>query len=199
MMGIVVPEKCWAYKKCNKTISGIYLVFILQLRGTMLCHSSPHLFHTETVCIFSHHTPSSQACGESNRTKHKEAQHSEILLLALLLTWLCTFICNSQNGFCEFRFGFSGKNILFRLAVHVDDSLVNCLSKWYIFPDILDPNISWCVRNFPYIFLKYSKLFSLSSNELEYNEWNSPLIIIFLQILWPTILLSSFPSLVLPQ
>jgi len=31
MMGIVVPETCWAYKKCNKVISGIELVFILQL------------------------------------------------------------------------------------------------------------------------------------------------------------------------
>jgi len=30
MMGIVVPETYWAYKKYNKTISGIYLVFILQ-------------------------------------------------------------------------------------------------------------------------------------------------------------------------
>jgi len=31
MMGIVVLEKCWAYKKYNKIISGIYLDFILQL------------------------------------------------------------------------------------------------------------------------------------------------------------------------
>jgi hypothetical protein len=31
MMGIVVPETCWAYKKYNEIISGIYLVFILQL------------------------------------------------------------------------------------------------------------------------------------------------------------------------
>jgi len=31
MMGIVVPETCWAYKKQNKIISGIYLVPILQL------------------------------------------------------------------------------------------------------------------------------------------------------------------------
>jgi len=30
MMGIVVPETWWAYKKYNKIISGIYLVFILQ-------------------------------------------------------------------------------------------------------------------------------------------------------------------------
>ena len=28
MMGIVVPETCWAYKKYNKIISGIYFVFI---------------------------------------------------------------------------------------------------------------------------------------------------------------------------
>ena len=27
MMGIVVPETCWAYKKYNKIISDIYLVF----------------------------------------------------------------------------------------------------------------------------------------------------------------------------
>jgi len=31
MMGIVVPETCSAYKKYSKKISGIYLVFILQL------------------------------------------------------------------------------------------------------------------------------------------------------------------------
>jgi len=31
MMGTVVPETCWAYKKYNKIISGIYFVFILQL------------------------------------------------------------------------------------------------------------------------------------------------------------------------
>ena len=31
MMGIVVPETCWAYKKYNKIISNIYLVLILQL------------------------------------------------------------------------------------------------------------------------------------------------------------------------
>ena len=31
MMGIVVPETCWAYKKYNKIISGIKLVFNLQL------------------------------------------------------------------------------------------------------------------------------------------------------------------------
>ena len=31
MMGIVVPETCWAYNKYNKVISNIYLVLILQL------------------------------------------------------------------------------------------------------------------------------------------------------------------------
>jgi len=36
MMGIVVPETCWAYKKYNKVTSGIYLVFILQLQHYML-------------------------------------------------------------------------------------------------------------------------------------------------------------------
>jgi len=30
MMGIVVPETCWAYKKYNRIISDIYLVLILQ-------------------------------------------------------------------------------------------------------------------------------------------------------------------------
>jgi len=32
MMGIVVPETCWSYKKHNTIISGIKLVFILQLK-----------------------------------------------------------------------------------------------------------------------------------------------------------------------
>jgi len=27
MMGIVVPETCWAYTKYNKITSGIYLVY----------------------------------------------------------------------------------------------------------------------------------------------------------------------------
>jgi len=31
MMGIVVSETCWAYKKYNKIIGSIELVFILQL------------------------------------------------------------------------------------------------------------------------------------------------------------------------
>ena len=36
MMGIVVPETYWAYKKYNKIISSIYLVLILQLVGEIL-------------------------------------------------------------------------------------------------------------------------------------------------------------------
>jgi len=35
MMGIVMPETCWAYKKYNKIISGIKLVLILQLIQVM--------------------------------------------------------------------------------------------------------------------------------------------------------------------
>jgi len=31
MMGIVMPETFWAYKKYNKIINGILLVFILHL------------------------------------------------------------------------------------------------------------------------------------------------------------------------
>ena len=37
MMGIVVSETCWVYKKYNKIISGISLVFILQLSVYILC------------------------------------------------------------------------------------------------------------------------------------------------------------------
>ena len=33
MMGIVMAETCWAYKKDNKIISGMKLVFILQIPG----------------------------------------------------------------------------------------------------------------------------------------------------------------------
>jgi len=36
MMGIIMPETCWAYKKYNEVISGIYLVFILQLEKLRL-------------------------------------------------------------------------------------------------------------------------------------------------------------------
>ena len=35
MMGMVVPETCWAYKKYSKIISGMYLVFILQLLSVL--------------------------------------------------------------------------------------------------------------------------------------------------------------------
>ena len=33
MMGIKVPETCWAYYKCNKPFSGIWLVFLLYAYG----------------------------------------------------------------------------------------------------------------------------------------------------------------------
>ena len=36
MMGTVAPETCWAYKKYNKIIIGIYLVFIFQLENFSL-------------------------------------------------------------------------------------------------------------------------------------------------------------------
>jgi len=34
MMAIVMPETCWAYKKHNKIISGIYLVFYSSVTST---------------------------------------------------------------------------------------------------------------------------------------------------------------------
>ena len=37
MISIVVPETCWAYKKYNKIISGIYLLLIRQLLHEYLC------------------------------------------------------------------------------------------------------------------------------------------------------------------
>jgi len=39
MMGIVVPETCWAYNKYNKIISRVYLVFILQLKKSLLLYT----------------------------------------------------------------------------------------------------------------------------------------------------------------
>ena len=35
MMGIVMPETCWAYKKYNKIISGIYLVLYTSVIAMM--------------------------------------------------------------------------------------------------------------------------------------------------------------------
>ena len=35
MMGIVMPETYWVCKKYNKIISGIWLVFILQLAAVV--------------------------------------------------------------------------------------------------------------------------------------------------------------------
>jgi len=50
MMGILVPETCWAYKKNNKIISDIYLVFILQ-------------FNSEFTTAFTAHLPEPQILG----------------------------------------------------------------------------------------------------------------------------------------
>ena len=49
MMGIEVPETCWAYHKCNKAFSDIMLVFLLYEYATMhgQTHSKVHL----VVCI----------------------------------------------------------------------------------------------------------------------------------------------------
>jgi len=45
MMGIVVPETCWAYNKYNKTVSSIYLVLILQLsQWCTVQHTSNYIF-----------------------------------------------------------------------------------------------------------------------------------------------------------
>jgi len=40
MMGKVVPETCWAYKKHNKTTSGISLVFYPIVSGADACYLS---------------------------------------------------------------------------------------------------------------------------------------------------------------
>ena len=49
MMGIVLPETCWAYKKYNKIISGILLVFILQL--SQWCTVQQTLKKTADSCL----------------------------------------------------------------------------------------------------------------------------------------------------
>ena len=41
MMGIVVPETCWAYKTYNKIISGMLLVFILLLSPWCTVQQTP--------------------------------------------------------------------------------------------------------------------------------------------------------------
>ena len=41
MMGIKVPETCWAYYKCNKPFSSIQLVFLLYAYATM--HGQTHI------------------------------------------------------------------------------------------------------------------------------------------------------------
>ena len=67
MIGLAVPETCWAYHKYNKTISSIYLVLILRLsffwclqpaRGTD--HSAPCCAKIKNkwgLYVSSHHTP----------------------------------------------------------------------------------------------------------------------------------------------
>jgi len=39
MMGIVMPETCWAYKKHNKTTSDVYLGFYSSVRNLLLSYS----------------------------------------------------------------------------------------------------------------------------------------------------------------
>jgi len=41
MMGIVVPETCWAYKQYNKIVRGIQLVFILQVSQWCTVQQTP--------------------------------------------------------------------------------------------------------------------------------------------------------------
>ena len=49
MMGIVVPETCWAYKKYNKIISGIWLVSILQLVNIMSVYKTSQSFMNDCL------------------------------------------------------------------------------------------------------------------------------------------------------
>jgi len=45
MIGIVVPETCWAYKKYNKIISGIYLGFYFSINCLFnYKHQQMHLY-----------------------------------------------------------------------------------------------------------------------------------------------------------
>jgi hypothetical protein len=52
MMGIEVPETCWAYYKCNKPFSGIYLVFILYAYATMYGQTDIKNNSYWTVCVY---------------------------------------------------------------------------------------------------------------------------------------------------
>ena len=70
MMGIEVPETCWAYHNCNKPFSDIYLVFLLYAYATM--HGQTHIkyyqvyFHTLSArfSVFSHSSHSSHPTPE---------------------------------------------------------------------------------------------------------------------------------------
>jgi len=50
MMGMVVPETCSAYKKHNKIISGIYLVFYSSVITMMHCPANIIFHYNYTVC-----------------------------------------------------------------------------------------------------------------------------------------------------
>ena len=54
MMGIVVPETCWAYKKYDKIISDILLVFILQLRQSVVLMTTLSFCCCYTVRVEGH-------------------------------------------------------------------------------------------------------------------------------------------------
>ena len=56
MMGIVVPETCWAYKKCNKIRSGILLVFILQLSQWCMVQQTSNWLFYYFCCCYTRHT-----------------------------------------------------------------------------------------------------------------------------------------------
>jgi hypothetical protein len=74
MMGIEVPETCWAYRKCNETLSSIYLVFVSSIIRTMhgpvyfKCTYGEHSFYSRcTINVSLHHSlkatlESTQSC-----------------------------------------------------------------------------------------------------------------------------------------
>jgi len=80
MMGIMVPETCWAKHKDNKVISGILLDFILQLSRwyTVQYTSDTHQTDSSVKCNFTEHSVNINALSSlphtflTGLTKHLE-------------------------------------------------------------------------------------------------------------------------------
>jgi hypothetical protein len=102
MTGIVVPETCWASKKYNKIISGIKLVFILQLsqrctvqQTSKFCTLHKNRLHRAHMrCILPptyDHVSASSSLSDNKSTQEYASCRIKTAKQKALNTWRATF------------------------------------------------------------------------------------------------------------